>query len=74
MMAVVMIKMKIIMKKTSNYYKRRKTAIFKLLTESNNFFVIPAIRLYFDKAYRGGYDKIYLEFSWFNRTLAIKLK
>ncbi len=43
------------MKKTSNYYKKRKTAIFRMLTESNNFFIIPAIRLYFDKAYRGGY-------------------
>jgi hypothetical protein len=65
--------MKIIMKKTTKYYKR-KTAIFRLLTESNNFFIIPAIRIYFDKAYRGCYDKMYLEFSWFNRTLAIKLK
>ena len=72
-MSVVMIKMKIIMKKTTKYYKR-KTAIFRLLTESNNFFIIPAIRIYFDKAYRGCYDKMYLEFSWFNRTLAIKLK
>ena len=62
------------MKKTSNYYKKRKTAIFRLLTESNNFFIIPAIRIYFDRAYRGGYDKMYLEFSWFNRTLAIKVK
>jgi hypothetical protein len=65
--------MKIIMKKTTKYYKR-KTAIFRLLTESNNFFIIPAIRIYFDKAYGGCYDKMYLEFSWFNRTLAIKLK
>ena len=61
------------MKKTTKYYKR-KTAIFRLLTESNNFFIIPAIRIYFDKAYGGCYDKMYLEFSWFNRTLAIKLK
>lgn len=74
MMAVVMIKMRIIMKKTSNYYKRRKTAIFRLLTESNNFFIIPAIRIYFDRAYRGCYEKVYLEISWFNRTLAIKIK
>lgn len=73
-MAVVMIKMKIIMKKTSNYYKKRRSAIFRLLTESNNFFIIPAIRIYFDRAYKGGYDKIYLEISWFNRTLAIKIK
>jgi hypothetical protein len=62
------------MKKTSSYYKKRKRAIFTILSEHNNFFIIPAIRLYFDKAYRGGYDKMYLEFSWFNRTLAIKLK
>jgi len=61
------------MKKTTKYYKR-KTAIFRLLTESNNFFIIPTIRVYFDKAYSGCYDRIYLEFSWFNRTLAIKLK
>lgn len=73
MVAVVMIRMKIIMKKTTKYYKR-KTAIVRLLTESNNFFIIPAIRIYFDKAYRGCYDRVYLEFSWFNRTLAIKLK
>lgn len=73
MMAVVMIRMKIIMKKTSKYYKR-KTAIVRLFTESNNFFIIPAIRIYFDKAYGGCYDRVYLEFSWFNRTLAIKLK
>jgi hypothetical protein len=74
MMAVVMIKMKIIMKKTSNYYKRRKSAIFRLLTESNNFFITPTIRVYFDRAYAGSYDRIYLELSWFNRTLAIKIK
>jgi hypothetical protein len=74
MMAVVMIKMKIIMKKTSNYYKRKKTAIFRLLTESNNFFITPTIRVYFDRAYAGCYDRIYLELSWFNRTLAIKIK
>lgn len=73
MMAVVMIRMKIIMKKTTNYYKK-KTAIFRLLTESNNFFITPTIRVYFDKAYSGGYERMYLEFSWFNRTLAIKLK
>lgn len=73
MVAVVMIRMKIIMKKTSKYYKR-KTAIVRFLTESNNFFIIPAIRVYFDKAYGGCYDRVYLEFSWFNRTLAIKLK
>ena len=72
-MNVVMIKMKIIMKKTTKYYKR-KTAIVRLLTESNNFFIIPTIRIYFDRAYGGGYDRVYLEFSWFNRTLAIKLK
>lgn len=73
-MAVVMIKMKIIMKKTSNYYKKKKTNRVRLLTEGNNCFIIPAIRIYFDRAYRGGYDKIYLEFSWLFRTLAIKIK
>ena len=62
------------MKKTSNYYKKRKRAIFNILSESNNFFILPTMRIYFDRAYRGGYDKMYLEFSWFNRTLAIKLK
>lgn len=74
MMAVVMIKMKIIMKKTSNYYKNRRKSTIKLFKESNNFFIIPTIRIYFDRAYGGGYDRVYLEFSWFNRTLAIKLK
>jgi hypothetical protein len=74
MVAVVMIKMKIIMKKTSNYYKNRRKAVVRLFTESNNFFIIPTIRIYFDRAYGGCYDRVYLEFSWFNRTLAIKLK
>ena len=77
-MAVVMIKMITItminMKKTSKSYKKKKKAIFTVMTENNNFFILPTARIYFDKSYYGGYDKLYLEFSWLTRTLAIKLK
>lgn len=62
------------MKKTSKYYKKKKTSIFQIISESNNFFILPTVRIYFDKYFSGGYDKLFLEFSWFNRTFAIKLK
>ena len=61
------------MKKTSKNYKKKKKAIFQIIEENNNFFILPTVRIYFDKSYFGGYDKLFLEFSWFNRTLAIKL-
>jgi len=63
------------MKNTSKYYKKKKKQMFSVLSENNNFFILPAIRIYYDKFYSGrGYDKLYLEFSWLNRTFAIKLK
>lgn len=61
------------MKKTSSYYKKKKKALVQIITETNNFFITPTLRIYSDKSFFGGYDKLYLEFSWFNRTLAIRI-
>ena len=71
-MKTIMTKSK--MKKTSGYYKKKKTALVTVLTESNNFFILPTMRIFFDKAYSGRFDKLFLEFSWFNKTVAIRLK
>lgn len=61
------------MKKTSNYYKKKKRSLVQIITETNNFFITPTLRIYSDKSFFGGYDKLFLEFSWFNRTLAIRI-
>ncbi len=62
------------MKKTSKYYKKRKRAFVEVINEYNNFFILPAVRLWFDKDFMGSYDKMFFEISWFNYTLAFKLK
>ncbi len=62
------------MKKTSKYYKKRKRALIEVIRESNNFFILPTFRIWYDKDMFGGYDKLFFEVSWFNRTIALKLK
>jgi hypothetical protein len=62
------------MKKTSKYYKKRKRAFVEVINEYNNFFILPAVRLWFDKDFNGAFDKMFFEISWFNYTLAFKLK
>lgn len=62
------------MKKTSKYYKKRKRALIEVIRENNNFFILPAFRIWYDKDMFGGYDKLFFEISWFNRTVAVKLK
>lgn len=62
------------MKKTSKYYKKKKKAMVEIITEYNNFFILPTFRFWFDKDFNGSIDKLFFEISWFNRTLAIKIK
>lgn len=62
------------MKKTTKYYKKKKRALVEVIKEYNNFFLLPALRLWMDKDFNGNYDKIFFEISWFNLTLAFKLK
>lgn len=61
------------MKKTSKYSKRKRSLI-EIIKENNNFFITPTLRIYFDKSYYGGIDRLFIELSWFNWTFAIKLK
>ena len=62
------------MKKTSKYYKKRKRAFVEIINEYNNFFILPAFRIWYDKSFDGTYDKMFFEISWFNYTLAFKIK
>jgi hypothetical protein len=63
------------MKNTSNYYKKKKVNIFSIITEYNDIYILPTIRIHHTKFFQGrGFDRLYLEFSWLNKTFAIKLK
>lgn len=59
------------MKKTSRYYKK-KHARFQFFKENNNVFIIPTLRIYYDKFYNNKFDRLLLEVSWLNYTFAIK--
>lgn len=62
------------MKKSSKYYKKKKRALVEVIKEYNNFFILPAVRLWFDRDFTGNLDKLFFEISWFNLTLAFKIK
>lgn len=62
------------MKKSSKYYKKKKRALIEVIHEYNNFFILPAVRLWFDRDFNGSVDKLFFELSWFNYTLAFKIK
>lgn len=62
------------MKKTSKYYKKKKKAVIEIISEYNNFFMLPAFRIWYDKCFDGSYDKLFFEISLFNYTIAFKIK
>lgn len=62
------------MKKTTKYYKKKKRAFVEIINEYNNFFILPAVRLWYDRAFDGSCDKLFFEISWLNYTVAFKIK
>lgn len=62
------------MKKSTKYYKKKKRSLVEVIKEYNNFFILPAVRLWFDRDFNGNVDKLFFEISLFNYTLAFKIK